>query len=575
MSLAALLAVGVGDVQRLVAADAVRINQAIDRGAAFLRSKIGDASKTPEGALIALALLKSRTAPDSPEMQAMAAEIRSKIANGTYTPKGYHVYEAGADATVLADLGGEEYLPELQAIANYLISVRFSTGGWDYPENSHHYRKTTGDTSVTQYACLGLWAAARAGVEIPTDVWNGAVNWTLSTQMPDGGFSYCPGTALGAFGGASDLNMTFAGLSVLLIAGRNLHPPQGDFLYNRRGPETGPEVPVVAADPELGVLQRVDIGKVEDPAAPPVAAAPRANPVGLDRIRSGIARGRGWIETRYRPLNDTGSHHPAYYFYTVERVGALANIKTIGNLDWYDASSAAALSTQQPDGSFTGGQHNSSAANTSFVLLFLAKSTAKTIGRTPEPPVGGGLLTGGKGEPTEVVAQKKEPTPLDQLLASLQNPGSLDLGAAQSELVEQIQLGDKSQLVGQKEQLVKLIAHPHGEVRRTAAWALGRTNDLRLARHLVDALEDPDVGVMMEAHAGLSWLSRRFDGFGLPANPLDGLAESASEEERQTAIRGWRVRARREWGQWYLRVRPYSDRGDEFEAQLRQRLADK
>jgi HEAT repeat protein len=138
-----------------------------------------------------------------------------------------------------------------------------------------------------------------------------------------------------------------------------------------------------------------------------------------------------------------------------------------------------------------------------------------------------------------------------------------------------VQLGNKEDLIGQKDQLVKLIRHPHGEIRRTAAWALGRTNDLHLARYLIDALEDPDLGVMMEAHASLCWLSRRFDGYGLPVNPLDELETDASDAEKNTAIRGWRVRARREWGNWYLRVRPYSDRGDEFEAQLRQRLADR
>ena len=80
---------------------------------------------------------------------------------------------------------------------------------------------------------------------------------------------------------------------------------------------------------------------------------------------------------------------------------------------------------------------------------------------------------------------------------------------------------------------------------------------------------------MMEAHAGLCWISRRFDGFGLPVNPLDDLPEGASDEEQHTAIDGWRTRARRDWGNWYLRVRPYADRGDEFEARLRERLGEK
>lgn len=560
------------------AADQAAINAAIDKGVGFLRSKLGELADDAGLSTVALAMLKSKVPPDSPELRSVVEKIRTKIEGGVYKPAHHHVYEASSDATFLADLGGEDYEAELKAIRDYIISVRFPTGGWDYPAGSGHARGTQGDTSVTQYACLGLWAATRAGVEVPDDLWNGVLGWALANQNPDGGFAYVPGQPQqGIFQAGSDPNMTFAGMSVLLIAVRHLYPELADTIYGREAvnaAENRPQPNAPDEGPLGGVLQRIDLTKVDEPAAPrPTPASPR---IGLDRVRGGINRGRAWIEARYRPTNETRTLFPHYYFYTVERVGALANQRRFGTLDWYDASSAAILQSQNPDGSFGAKtMYSSEAVNTAFVLLFLSKSTTKTIGRTPEPPVGGGLLTGGQGEPTEVVAAKKDPTPLDQLLASLQNPGSVDLLAAQSDLIEQIQLGDREDLIGQKEMLVKLIQHPHGEVRRTAAWALGRTNDLRLARYLIDALEDPDLGVMIEAHASLAWLSRRFDGFGLPANPLDPLDANASEQERQTAIRGWRVRARREWGNWYLRVRPYSDRGDEFEAQLRQRLADR
>ncbi|MEZ6067192.1 MAG: HEAT repeat domain-containing protein [Planctomycetaceae bacterium] len=183
-------------------------------------------------------------------------------------------------------------------------------------------------------------------------------------------------------------------------------------------------------------------------------------------------------------------------------------------------------------------------------------------------------MTGGKGEPGAVVAAKREPTPLDELLKTLQNPGALNLEEAQADLVEQVQFGDRSELIGQKDLLVRLVKHPHGDVRRAATFALGRTNDLSLARLLIEALEDKDLGVAMEAHAALSWLSRRFDGFGIPINPLDEVPDGAADNEKQSIIEGWRDRARREWGTWYLKVRPYSERGDEFEATLRQRLGD-
>ena len=52
------------------------------------------------------------------------------------------------------------------------------------------------------------------------------------------------------------------------------------------------------------------------------------------------------------------------------------------------------------------------------------------------------------------------------------------------------------------EEEAPLIQHQNAEIRRTAAWALGRTNDLSLARYLVNALEDPDVDVNVEVRGG-------------------------------------------------------------------------
>lgn len=552
------------------AADQARVDQAIASGARYLQGQLPQYSSGAEYSLIGLALLKARTPPDSPELTAIVSAIRAKLDGDKYVPAHHHIYEAGSDAMFLADLGGEKYQAELKAISRYIISERYPTGAWDYPANSGHARGTQGDTSVTQYACLGLWAAERAGVAIDPNIWNDVLSWALTAQNADGGFAYIPGNNGGVFQGASDPNMSFAGMSIMLIAVRHLYPNSEEALYRGQGlrdvaaGQTQPAENLVG-----GVLERVDLTKAP---SNDVMPDPKVNRVSLERIRPAVQRCRSWLESRFIPFNNTQTLFPFYYLYTVERVAALANVTKFGSSDWYDACSGATLAMQARDGSFVSGQYASSAVNTSFVLLFLSKSTAKTIGRVPESPVGGGLLTGGKGAPTEVVAARKEPTPLDELLKSLQNPGSLNLEEAQTELIEQVQLGDRAELVGKKDQLVKLIQHPHGEVRRTAAWALGRTNDLSLARYLVDALEDKDLGVMIEAHAGLCWLSRRFDGFGLPANPLDELPESASDAEKQTAIRGWRAKARRDWGSWYLRVRPYAERGDEFEARLRERI---
>lgn len=378
----------------------------------------------------------------------------------------------------------------------------------------------------------------------------------------------------------SNLNMTMAAVGSVMIAARHAYPGRGESLQTLMGRPAAEDVPV-RTDTDANPLVKVDLtvapAPIDEPATPQVR--PSTSTVGITSVQNVVTRGLGWLNPRFvpmRPLNDGFVHH-LYYVYTTERTLSLTNQTRLGQYTWYDDGSSALIRMQKPDGSWSAGTaHTNEFRDTAFALLFLVRSTGKMLHRSlTDPKLGGGLLTGGKGEPAAVVAVKKDPTPLDQLLKSLQNPGALNIEEAQTDLLDQIQLGDRSELVGQKDLLVQLMRHPHGEVRRTACWALGRTNDLHLARYLIDALEDPDVGVMMEAHAGLCWLSRRFDGFGLPANPLGDLSESASEPERQTAIHGWRVRARRDWGNWYLRVRPYADRGDEFEAQLKQRMGEK
>ena len=551
------------------------IEAALKRGADYLAEQVGKTSDGGYRTLIAYALYKAGRDASSPEVQETVNLVLDRFQDGEYRPSGQHIYLCAVDLSLLVDIDPEKYQGQAQAAADYLIASQLPNGGWDYPSG----RNGHGDTSVTQYALLGLWTAYRAGAEIPMSTWDNALKWLTNTQLQNGAWTYVPGTTEGHAMGAPDLNMTMAALSALAIAARHAFPGRADSLQQLMSRGESPTVDKPKAseeDGDAGPLVAIDLSKPPEGAAME-AEDSKTSKFDIDKVRQSLNRGLGWAAPRYIVYPDKQHYYGDYYLYTVERTASLLDIDKIGAARWYDDAVPRLLQSQTNEGFWKLHAVDSRVERqTAFVLLFLARSTGKVLNRTkgPDPTHGGGLLTGGKGEPTEVVAAKKEPTPLDQLLKSLQNPGSLNLEQAQSELIEQVQLGDREELIGQKKTIVRLIQHPHGEIRRTAAWALGRTNDLHLARYLVDALEDDDLGVMMEAHAGLSWLSRRFDGFGLPTNPLNGLPENASDEEQQAAIRGWRTRARREWGNWYLRVRPYADRGDEFEAQLQQRLGD-
>ncbi len=49
----------------------------------------------------------------------------------------------------------------MEAIARYLLSKQKANGSWDYES------RTNGDTSISQYAVLGLWEAENAGATVP------------------------------------------------------------------------------------------------------------------------------------------------------------------------------------------------------------------------------------------------------------------------------------------------------------------------------------------------------------------------------------------------------------------------
>jgi hypothetical protein len=552
------------------AADTARIQQAIARGTASVRAQFptyGEGYDT----IAALALLKAGMPPETAEIQKVVLAIQKKVdpVKGYRANDEHHCYYiAGVDAVLLSDIDGERYAPELTAIQKFIEAGQAADGSWNYPGEV-----ARGDTSVTHYALLGLWACARAGVPTPPEVWAKSIRWHLSQQNQDGGFSYKPGNTLGFGGGASVVNMTVNAIGSMTIAWIHLSdtPPSltGDEPKKDKEKETEKKdapPPVVRNN---SVLEAIPLG----PPEPTTKTASRDGARVPEGTLRSMKRAYAWLTPRYTPEN-IGPPFYGYYFYSMERMTALVNINTIGTHDWYDESSEALLVKQQPDGGW------GASADTPLVVLALVKSTAKLLKRSaPIAKFGNGLLQGGRGLPTNLrdgdkaKDTSKPATPLDQLLSSLSKASNLDVEDVQEQLVEQIQIGDRRELIHQKELLVKLIQHPNAEIRRTAAWALGRTNDLSLARYLVTALEDPEVDVNIEAHNALCWISRKSNGFDLQLDPFEGLPLDAGPDLREATLKGWRGAALKAWGEWYLKNRPYKERGDEFEAKLREKLA--
>lgn len=525
----------------------VEIQRTIDRAAAYLREH-KSAAGSGEDALRAYALMRAGDAPDSPAVAPVIERILAKSAS-TYDPRRTHIYTAAVELMALEAAGASLYGTQIQTIADYLISKQNPNGSWDYIDRN----RTAGDTSQTQYAVLGLWAASRAGIDVPVAVWDGAARWHLATQLGDGGWTYHPDENRD-----SRHTMTVAGIGSLYVCRMHL----------TGAGERSRSVQMFQPTRKFGILEPVEIGAAPAQTERPTVNVPEDRPrVSRTEIDSRAQRGLGWLTRNYK-LKLTA--WPMYYLYGIERMAALGEISTIGEHDWYAEGAALLLAEQKTDGSWQG--NGGPGPSTSFGILFLSRATTKSLERRKRPSrLGGGLLAGGRGLPENLdevqiedgkVAAKKPTGPIDELLAELERPNMLTIEAAQTAIVEQVQLSDREALIGQKERLKTLAADPRVEVRRTAVWALGHTGDLRVAPLLIEALRDPSIDVNIEAQNALCTLSRDPHGLDLPSGPLAGLPADAAEEQRNAALAKWRDQAYRKWRDWYLTVRPYDERDD-------------
>ena len=522
------------------------IDRMIAQGVSYLRANMPQTGGGRDS-LAALALIKAGQPTDLPEIAAVVEGIFKKITSEGYQPRSgqEHIYESGVDLMLLGELDPGLYVGQMQSILDYILSQQGPKGDWDYPN------RDVGDTSITQYAGLGLWAAERAGLIVPREAWDRAAAWHTGTQLPDGGFAYHPGRQSGPGNGQSTLNMTAGGTGTLALA--KIH------LYDDRPVPTGQSEP---AGKKFGVLQKVNTENTPDR-----KNAPFKRTVSAARIEESIRRGLAWFTERFDPNGPM--EHRMYFYYALERTAALNDIQKIGDQDWFEVCAERLQQQQQDNGSWEG--QSGAAVSTSFAVLFLTKSTAKALGRERPDPVQGGLLAGGRGLPNDLrtarleggdVQSTKELTPIDVLLRSLETAKADELPQLQQALVEQVQLGNREELIGQVDRLLKLARHPDVEVRRTSLWALGRSKNLKAVPTLLNGLSDNNVDVMIEAQNALCALSRRPRGVGLPASPFAGLPEDTSPEARTTAAASWREEALRKWKAWYFQIRPYDERDD-------------
>jgi hypothetical protein len=497
---------------------------AVDKAVTYLRSHSAN-RQVGETAMIALGLVKAEVPHSDPALEKCIAAIHTRFTgSGGYEPQnssGPGTYEAAVSIMALANYDPVANLSAITAIAAYIKGRQNANGSWDYTN------RPQGDTSISQYAVLGMWEAENAGVEVAPSTWDHAAEWYMSVQSSAGSWNYHRDEGAAR---PETVSMTAAGVGSLLICQRQLER----YRQSRRG-TSSLLTPLGTESSQVDYRPTTQNGQIEQ----------------------AIKRGIAWIGSNFvlNNRNIVGSS-PYYGLYGIERVGALGERQTIGRLDWYQKGRDFIVSTQHADGSWNG--DFGTEMNTVWAMLFLTKSTAKTIRKINIQRLGAGTLLGGRELPKDLtsmtvaggrVVSRPMNGAIEGMLAILDDPRAEQADAAVSGIVERYYSQGPDALRPYKIRFRKMLSDRDHGVRRVAAWALARTGDVDVVPLLIDAMVVPneDEEVVAAIRMGLELLSRKIKGPGPPS--------PSTPEERVAAARKWR--------EWYQAIRPLDLEGQD------------
>jgi hypothetical protein len=305
------------------------------------------------------------------------------------------------------------------------------------------------DNSNTQFAILGLWAARKYGVPVEK-AFDLIQKRFLATQCANGGWPYA-GTKI-----PGSPSMTCVGLIGLATAvGRrqerllrsdpqplpNPRPPAKTSSDNSTAPlKSHNNDPFFLPPPEKAKPTEPDdpFFLPPPPATPPTLPdptnhnvtgrnarqqpiKPKKHPFEVDpcapNIHRGFANLAAVLQGNFQVLGKgkwarNFAHAPDFYFlWSLERVGVIYGIETIGNIDWYEYGANLLIASQQQNGSW------GSLVNTSFALLFLSRSNvvrdlSRVVqGRTHETELRtSDFPTTGHTNPPEAARARHEPS---------------------------------------------------------------------------------------------------------------------------------------------------------------------
>lgn len=363
-----------------------QIDQSVSAGARWLAGTFatGVTSNGQDGAshgvglsaIAGLAMLEANVPISNPAIRNIAAYIRQT------SPGDGRTYSLATSILFLDKLGYPSDRTMIQFLALRLASGQLAGGGWSYNcdwgltdaqagEVAQTLRKAkidpeapgetvraifnrirdnranqpkgqqammtggTGDNSNTQFAIIGLWVARRNGVVIDEAL--AATDKYFRSTQSDAGWGYQAG------GSGATPAMTCAGLISMAIGhGFKDSSLKGSSRPTDLKPESNPA-------PRRSIRDDKDVER------------------GLKALGEHI---KNLVGGR---VEQTFTSDLYYAAWSIERVGMIYGMDTIGGVDWYLPIASMVMKTQEQNGSWSKGSHGAE-ASTALAILFLTKA---------------------------------------------------------------------------------------------------------------------------------------------------------------------------------------------------------
>lgn len=290
--------------------------------------------------LCAYALLKSGMQMDHPALRRAFAYLDGVQPNQTYS--------TACMMLAYGATGNPKHQARLKQLLKRMLKWQLPAGSWGYPHGA-------ADLSNTQYAALGLWVAAKAGLKVPAKAWNELIDATLRHQEV---FHYV------------DVKVSKrTGVGKLEVAGFRYRAGPKRNKYNPKPAKGHMKASGSMTTAGVSILKICEIG-----------LGKRLKSAARQRLTHALEAGVNWLHANFSVTQNPGKGRGwlLYYLYGMERVGSLTRKEQFGDRWWY-VEGARYLLKAQKKGSWGAETDNC------FALLFLRRAT--NIGR---PTTGGG-----------------------------------------------------------------------------------------------------------------------------------------------------------------------------------------